>query len=226
MVEAGVYRLKMARHPEPVDVAFPPRDEAELLQTFVDYEDAPREDILGSVVTVLDVRTRVSDLYSNPNNQIKEQRRLAIETVQGAPGRRADHQCRVRHARHRRVRPPVHPPGGATGNRQPVRLAVHLPAGCPLDPVEQGARRQRKTTVLLLRVGEERQGVVGPYQPGLVGEQSMGLSVRFMGIDRSAISSHLISLYCSLAVLTDDALAVLDDVEVEKFHDYAFKYDQ
>ena len=43
-------------------------------------------------------------------------------------------------------------------------------------------------------------------------------------IDRSAIASYLVSLYCSLAVLTDDALAVLDDVDVERFHDYAPKY--
>ena len=71
---------------------------------------------------------------------------------------------------------------------------------------------------------EERQGVVGLYQPGLTGEQSMGLSVRFMGISRSAIASYLISLYCSLAVLTEDALAVLDGVEVGKFHDYAHVY--
>jgi hypothetical protein len=45
-----------------------------------------------------------------------------------------------------------------------------------------------------------------------------------MGINRNAISSYLISLYCSLAVLTPDALAVLDDVEVGKFHDYAHTY--
>ena len=45
-----------------------------------------------------------------------------------------------------------------------------------------------------------------------------------MGISRNAIASYLISLYCSLAVLTDDALAVLDNVEVGKFHDYAYTY--
>lgn len=81
-----------------------------------------------------------------------------------------------------------------------------------------------KTKILLLRTGEQRQGVVGLYQPGLAGEKDMGLSVRFMGINRSAITSYLISLYCSLAVLTDDALAVLDDVEIGKFHDYADTY--
>lgn len=81
-----------------------------------------------------------------------------------------------------------------------------------------------KTKILLLRVGDKRQGVVGLYQPGLSGEQSPGLSVRFMGINNHAIASYLISLYCSLALLADDALAVLDDVEVGKYHDYADTY--
>jgi len=31
-------------------------------------------------------------------------------------------------------------------------------------------------------------------------------------------------LYCSLAVLTEDALAVLEDVEIGKYHDYSDKY--
>ena len=65
---------------------------------------------------------------------------------------------------------------------------------------------------------------MGLFQPGLTGEQGPGLSVRFMQIDRSAIASYLVSLYCSLVVLTPDALAVLDDVEVDRFHDYAPKY--
>jgi hypothetical protein len=42
-----------------------------------------------------------------------------------------------------------------------------------------------------------------------------------MGINRKAIASYLISLYCSLAVLTDDALGVLDDVEIGNYHEYA-----
>jgi hypothetical protein len=66
--------------------------------------------------------------------------------------------------------------------------------------------------------------VGGLYQPGLAGEQSPGLSVRCRGINRNAIASDLISLYCSLAVLTSDALAVLDDVEINKYHDYPDTY--
>ncbi len=86
-------------------------------------------------------------------------------------------------------------------------------------PLEDG-----KTKILLLRVGDKRQGVVGLYQPGVAGEQSPGLSVRFMGISRNAIASYLISLYCSLAVHTPDALAVLEDVEVDKYHEYPNTY--
>jgi hypothetical protein len=41
-----------------------------------------------------------------------------------------------------------------------------------------------------------------------------------MGINHKAIASYLVSLYCSLAVLTDDALAVLDNVETDKYHEY------
>ena len=52
----------------------------------------------------------------------------------------------------------------------------------------------------------------------------MGLSVKFMGISRKAIASYLVSLYCSLAVLTEDALAVLENVDVGKYHDYQPRY--
>lgn len=41
-----------------------------------------------------------------------------------------------------------------------------------------------------------------------------------MGIDNRAIASYLISLYCSAAVLVDDAIASLEDVEVGSYHDY------
>jgi hypothetical protein len=96
--------------------------------------------------------------------------------------------------------------------------------GLPIVPSDKVPLADGRTKVLLLRTGEARQGVVGLFQPGVSGEQGPGLSVRFMQIDRSAIASYLVSLYCSLAVLTDDALAVLDDVEVDKVHDYAPSY--
>ena len=92
--------------------------------------------------------------------------------------------------------------------------------GIPLVPSDKVPVVNGKTKIILLRVGESRQGVVGLFQPGLPGEQSPGLSVRFMGINNKAIASYLVSLYCSLAVLVDDAIAVLEDVEVGHYHDY------
>jgi hypothetical protein len=92
--------------------------------------------------------------------------------------------------------------------------------GLPIIPSDKVKVVNGKSDILLLRTGESRQGVVGLYQPNLTGELSMGLSVRFMGINHKAIASYLISFYCSIAVLTDDALGVLENVEVGKYHEY------
>jgi hypothetical protein len=70
-----------------------------------------------------------------------------------------------------------------------------------------------------MRIGDKKQGVVGLFQPNLPGEHSAGLSVRFMGVNNNGIASYLISLYCSSAVLTDDAIGMLENVEVGHFHD-------
>jgi hypothetical protein len=40
-----------------------------------------------------------------------------------------------------------------------------------------------------------------------------------MGIDHDAVASFLVSLYFSAAVLTPDALGVLEGVEVGYYHD-------
>ena len=263
-VEAGIYRLNRAKHPEDVDVACLPRDESELPQTFVDYEENPREFFLNAVSTILDVHTRVSDLYSSPYDQIKEQLRLTIETVkerqEGELINNPDYGMLANVADSQRLPtlagPPTpddldaliskvwkepafflaHPDAVAAFGRECTRRGVPPPTvsmfgsqfvtwrGLPIVPSDKVPLEDGTTKVLLLRTGEKRQGVVGLFQPGLTGEQSPGLSVRFMGINRSAIASYLISLYCSLAVLTDDAIAVLDDVDVTKFHDYAPKY--
>jgi hypothetical protein len=41
-----------------------------------------------------------------------------------------------------------------------------------------------------------------------------------MGIGKDALASYLIALYCSTAVLTDDAIAILEDVDVSNYHEY------
>ncbi|MER5639912.1 family 2B encapsulin nanocompartment shell protein [Kitasatospora sp. NPDC002227] len=55
--------------------------EHELPGTFVDYELAPREYELSVAQTVLQVHSRVADLYNQPMNQIEQQLRLTIEAL-------------------------------------------------------------------------------------------------------------------------------------------------
>src|SRR5471030_3455092 len=81
-VEAGIYRLNQVKNPEEVTAACTAReDESQLPTTFVPYEEEPREYFLNAVSTIVEVHTRISDLYSSPHDQIKEQLRLAIETI-------------------------------------------------------------------------------------------------------------------------------------------------
>jgi hypothetical protein len=92
--------------------------------------------------------------------------------------------------------------------------------GIPFIPSDKIPVEDGKSSILLLRVGEKDQGVVGLHQAGIPGEQMPSLSVRLMGIDSKAIASHLLTLYFSVAVLADDALAMLEDVDVGYWHDY------
>ena len=259
-VEAGIYRVNKVKDPSAIEVDCSGKDEREIPQTFVDYEEWGREYVLNAVNTAVDVHTRVSDLYSSPHNQIKEQLRLTIETVKerqeselinnkeyGLLNNIADSQK----VKSRTGAPTpddfdelltkvwkepafflAHPQAIAAFGRECTRRGVPPPTvalfgsqfitwrGVPIIPCDKLRVTKGKTNILLLRTGESRQGVVGLYQPNLPGQQSMGLSVRFMGINHKAIASYLVSLYCSLAVLTDDAIAVLENVDVGNYYDY------
>jgi hypothetical protein len=265
-VEAGVFRLNRVKDPEGIRIACAKHDEAELPQTFVDYEEQPREYVLNAVTTVLDVHTRISDLFSSPHDQIKEQLRLTIEIIKEKQEseliNNSDYGLLANVIDSQRIFPTTtlgtptpddldelltkvwkepafflaHPRAIAAFGRECTRRGVPPPTvslfgaqfvtwrGLPLIPSDKVPINDTKSKILLLRVGEKRQGVVGLFQPGLPGEQSPGLSVRFMGINRNAIASYLISLYCSQAILVDDALAVLDEVEIGKYHDYQLTY--
>ncbi|GHT98995.1 hypothetical protein FACS1894154_05270 [Betaproteobacteria bacterium] len=264
-VEAGIYRVNKVKDESHIAVDCSSRnDEKELRQTFVDYEEWGREYALSAVNAVVDVHTRVSDLYSSPHNQIQEQLRLTIEIIKErqerelinnkeygllnnvAPAQRIstltgaptpdDFDELITKVWKEPAFFLAHPRAIAAFGRECTRRGVPPPTvslfgsqfitwrGVPLVPSDKIEIRDGKTSIILLRTGERRQGVVGLYQPNLPGEQSLGLSVRFMGINHKAIASYLISLYCSLAVLTEDALAVLDNVEVDKYHEYPHQY--
>ncbi|WP_076593683.1 family 2A encapsulin nanocompartment shell protein [Herminiimonas arsenitoxidans] len=264
-VEAGIYRVNQVKNPESIKVTCTSREEEnQLPRTFVDYEENPREHYLNAVSTILDVHTRISDLYSSPHDQIKEQLRLTIETIKENQEseliNNPDYGLLAQVADEQRIFPLTgaptpddldelltkvwkepafflaHPLTIAAFGREATRRGTPPPTvslfgsqfitwrGVPLIPSDKIPVADGKSKIILLRVGDKRQGIVGLFQPGLPGEQSPGLSVRFMGINNQAIASYLISLYCSLAVLTPDALAVLDDVEVNKYHDYPDTY--
>jgi len=263
-LEAGIYRRNRVKDPSAVEVDCSARDERELPQTFVDYEEHPREYLLSAVNTVLDVHTRVSDLYSVPYNHIAEQLRLTIETVKEKQeselinnaeyGLLANAAPSMRLSTRTGAPTPddlddliskvwkepgfflAHPLAIAAFGRECTRRGVPPPTvmmfgspfltwrGIPLIPSDKVPVEDDKSSILLIRTGEARQGVVGLYQPGLPGEQGLGLSVRFMGINTRAIAQYLVSLYCSLSVLTDDALGVLENVAVNKYHAYDHHY--
>ncbi|MCD8539369.1 MAG: hypothetical protein LRY55_06095 [Leadbetterella sp.] len=261
-VESGVFRLNKVVGEEGIQVDCSRRDESVLPHTYVDYQENPREYNLSAVNTLIDVHTRVSDLYSKPYNQISEQLRLAIEKIKerqeselinnedygllsnvaqrqiiktrtGAPTPDDLDELITKVWKH-----PgfflLHPLTIAAFGRECTRRGVPPPTvslfgtqfltwrGIPLVPSDKVPVVNGKTKILLIRTGESRQGVIGLYQPNLPGEQTPGLSVKYTGINDKAIASYLISLYCSLVILVDDAVAVLDDVDITKYHEYKY----
>src|SRR3954462_13680238 len=132
----------------------------------------------------------------------------------------------------------AHPKSIAAFGRECTRRGVPPPTttlfgspfltwrGLPLIPsdkmdVYQNDQGKNVSQILLMRTGERKRGVVGLFQPGIPGEVSPSLSVRWMGINDRGAASYLLSLYCSAAVLADDAIAVLQNVDIGKYHEYA-----
>jgi len=261
-VEAGTYRVNKVKptHPGTRTIECSPDEEIDLPEIYVDYEEKPREYTLNAVTTVLDVQTRISDLYRSPHDQIREQLRLMIEKVKERQENElvnnAEYGLLNNVASEYRVKTRkgaptpddldeliarvwkepgfflAHPRAIAAFGRECTRRGVPPPTvnlygtqfltwrGIPLVPSDKLAIKAEKTNILLLRTGEKKQGVIGLFQPGLPGEVTPSLSVRFMGINHKAIASYLISLYCSIAVLTDDAIGVLEGVNVDQYHEY------
>ena len=269
-VEAGTYRVNRViekRADAPADVECSPQEEEDLPETFVDYEEHPREHPVSAMTTVLDVQTRVSDLYRSPYDQIREQLRLTIEKIKEKQEdeivNNDSYGLLPNVVPSMRVQPTTeagtptpddldeliarvwkepafflaHPRAIAAFGRECTRrgvppLTVTLFGspfitwrGIPLIPSDKlRVDNNNLTNILLLRTGEKKQGVVGLFQPGLPGEVSPSLSVRFMGINRKAVASYLISLYCSVAILIEDALGVLENVNVGKYPVYTHDY--
>ncbi len=87
--------------------------------------------------------------------------------------------------------------------------------GVPLLPCDKiPISDTRTSSILVMRTGEDDQGVIGLHHKGIPYEIEPSLSVRFMGINEKAVISYLVTVYYSAAVLVPDALGVLENVEI------------
>jgi hypothetical protein len=269
-LESGVFRLNKVKEGEtPLDILCSQKSKDQKIpEAFVDYTETPREYRLNSISTIIKINTRVSDRFSSPYDQVKEQIRLAIESIKERQESELVNNDdygllkNVPDAQRIETRKGAptpddldeliskvwkepsfflaHPRAIAAFGRECTRRGVPPPTvtlfgspflswrGIPLVPNNKlfvdGLKEPKgpngKSNILLIRTGESKQGVIGLYQANLPGEQTRGLSVRFMGIDGNAVASYLVSLYCSAAILTNDAIAVLENVDVGNYYDY------
>jgi hypothetical protein len=261
-LEAGIFRRNRVVEEKPIEVLCGHLDDSPIPPAYAEYEENPREYRLSSINALVNIQTRIGDLFSNPYDQVREQLRVVVEGVKERQEsellNNADYGLLNNVADTQKIstrkgaptpddldelltkvwkEPSVflaHPRAIAAFGRECTRRGVPPPTvtlfgnpfltwrGIPLIPTDKlrVAGKVPKTKMLLIRVGERKQGVIGLFQPGLTGEQSPGLSVRFMGINDRGLASYLISLYCSASVLTDDAIAVLEDVEVGQYYEY------
>lgn len=263
-VDGGVYRVNRVKRKAngvAVDLLTVDDGEPKLPTTFVDYENDPQEYHLSSIQTVLHTHTRVTDLYSNAVDQLREQVRLTVEAVKEreewelinhAEFGLANAVAETQTIRTRKGTPTpddldeliklvwkkpafflAHPYAIAAFGREATRRGVPPPTvtlfgspfitwrGIPLIPSNKLAIDENgKTSILLLRVGEGQRGIVGLQKAGVTGEIEPGLSVRYMGTNEHSIASHLVTRYFSVAKLGEDAIARLDDVSINNYHEY------
>ncbi|MDR1165300.1 MAG: hypothetical protein LBO66_05405 [Deltaproteobacteria bacterium] len=269
-LDAGLYRVnRVVEGDTPLD-ALCGQDpgKAEIPQGYVEYQPQPREIVLSSISAILNVDTKIADVFSSPYDQTAEQLSLAVESLRERQESQIvnndDYGLLKNVASNQRItartgsptpddldellakvwKEPsfflAHPRAVAAFGRECTRRGVP-PAtvnllggvfiqwrGVPIIPTDKlfvdGLKNppgpSGKTNILLIRTGENKRGVVGLYQAGLPGEQSRGLAARLRGVDDQGVASYLLSLYCSAAILADDALAVLEDVEVGNYYDY------
>ncbi len=225
-VDGGVYRVNRvakAAKGKPadefgevqVDLLTSDGGEPKLPTTFVDYEPDPREYHLSTIQTVLRTHTRVTDLYSNKIDQLREQIRLVVEAVKereeweliNHPDFGLLKEVDAAQTIKTRKGAPTpddldellglvwkkpafflaHPKAIVAFGREATRRGVPPPTvhlfgspfitwrGVPLIPSNKLEIKNEATSILLLRVGEAEQGVVGLQKTGVTGEVEPGL---------------------------------------------------
>ena len=80
-LEAGIFRRNRVVEEKTIEVLCGHNDESVIPGTYAEYEETPREYRLSSINALLNVDTRIGDLFSNPYDQVREQLRVTIESV-------------------------------------------------------------------------------------------------------------------------------------------------
>jgi hypothetical protein len=228
--------------------------EPALPTSFADYDLAPREYELSVAQTIVQVHTRVSDLFNDPMDQLQQQLRLTIEALRerqehemiNNPQFGLLHNADLKQRLPTRGGPPTpddmdellcrrrksqlflaHPRTIAAFTRECSRRGVYPTEvevlgrrarawrGVPVLPCDKiPISRAGTSSILVMRMGLDNQGVVGLHHAGIPDEVEPSLSVRKMTTGDRAIASYLVSAYFSAAVLVPDALGILEDVQI------------
>lgn len=256
-VMAGTYRINQVTKPTAVMAEH--REGTLLPDASADYEANPIEVTLSAIQTVVQIHTRIPDLFNAPHDQLREQIRLAVEAIKEETENRMINSASfglLTHAAEKmRLQgsgPPspddmdnllslvwkkpafflAHPRAIAAFGRECNARGISLQSvemlgvpfvtwrGVPIVPTNKvpvkksSDKRPQTSSILLLRVGEQEQGVIALHQDNLGDENLKSFAVRAMGIDQNAVARYLVTCYSSLAVLANDALGVLHNVAV------------
>ena len=258
IVGAGLYRINQVTTPTEIIAEHP--EDTKLPDAFADYEANPSEVTLSAIQTVVAMQTRIQDIFSSPHDQLKEQIRLAAESLKEERERRmiTSASCGLLALAVEKMR--LQASGGrptpddldnllslvwkkpsfflahpltiaafcreANAQRLTVEV-VHMMGvpfvawrGVPLVPsdkvpVGKSGGKHDTSSILLMRVGEQEQGVITLCQRG-IGDQNTPFNIRFMGIDQHTVARYLLTCYFSIVALSPDALAVLHNVRADR----------
>lgn len=256
-VKAGIFRINQVTRP--TEVISEHVEGSRIPDSWAEYEANPKEIVLTTVQTVVQIHTRIPDLFNSPHDQLREQIRLAVEAIKE---RKEDLVINSPSfglltvaAERQRIQATgeaptpddmdnlaslvwkkpafflAHPVTIAALGRECNARGLSLETvemfgvpfvtwrGIPIVPtdklqIKRGEKKRPVSSILLLRVGEQEQGVVGLHQDGLGTEALPSFSVRLMGIDQNAVARYLVTAYFSVAVLANDAVGVLHGVGV------------
>lgn len=268
-VETGIFRVNKVAEKVPLGELCGKDSpmEKEIPQGYAEYEEKPREIMLKGLSSILNVDTRVQDLYSRPYDQAEEQIALTIENLKERQESRLinDLEYGLLTSASKKMRistisgPPTpddldellslvwkepsfflaHPRAVAAFCRECTKRGVPpvtaemrggtfiLWRGVPILPTDKlfidGASNAKKnnngprggmTSIMLVRTGESKRGAIGLYQSGIPNDMARGMSLRFRGINDHGVASYLFTVYCAAAILADDAVGVLEKVDV------------